>query len=397
MGRRGENIHKRQDGRWEARVLYAHTSTGKGQYRYLYGKTYAEAKEKRNALLAELAAPAPQPAADPEPIADGEGIRCRNLLEEWLQSIRNSVKESSLVNYSYLVESYIAPNLGDYEFSEITTEIVDAFLKKELESGRKDGKGGLSPKTVGDIRSVLLQAIEYARRKDYRCSIKGKIFSPKAPKKPIRVLSHIEQEKLEVVVYNSDVPEHLGILIALYCGLRIGEVCALQWGDLNLEDDTLFVSKTVMRIQDISEEAEAKTKVVITLPKTDAAVRTVPIPIFISKYLTEHKRGADAYVLTGTSEFMEPRRYLGRYKHYLKEAGLASLTFHTLRHTFATRCVEKGIDAKSLSEILGHSDVKTTLQLYVHPSMELKKSQVNLLGDFSIRGQNRGQERAKSL
>lgn len=156
MGRRGKNIHKHQDGRWEARVLYAHTSTGKGQYRYLYGKTYAEAKEKRNALLAELAAPAALPVADPEPVAVGAGIRCRNLLAEWLQSIRNSVKESSLVNYSYLVESYIAPALGDYKFSEITTEIVDVFLKKELESGRKDGKSGLSPKTVGDIRSALL-------------------------------------------------------------------------------------------------------------------------------------------------------------------------------------------------------------------------------------------------
>lgn len=397
MGRRGENIHKRQDGRWEARVLYAHTSTGKGQYRFFYGKTYAEVKEKRNAFLAELAALPPQPGTDAEPVPAGAGIRCRELLEEWLQSIRNSVKESSLVNYSYLVERYIAPDLGDCEFSEITTEIADAFLKKKLESGRKDGKGGLSPKTVGDIRSALLQAVEYARSKDYRCGIKGKVFSPKTPKKSIRVLSHTEQEKLEIAVCNSDNPEHLGILIALYCGLRIGEVCALQWRDLNPEDDTLFVSKTMMRIQDISEEADAKTKLVITLPKTDAAVRTVPIPAFLSEYLMEYKRSADAFVLTGTSEFMEPRRYLGRYKHFLKEAGLDSLTFHTLRHTFATRCVEKGMDAKSLSEILGHSNVKTTLQRYVHPSMELKKSQVNLLEAFFIRGQNRGQARAESL
>lgn len=397
MGRRGENIHKRQDGRWEARVLYAHTSTGKGQYRYLYGKTYAEAREKRNAMLAKLAAPTPQPVSDLKPVAVGTGIRCRDLLEEWLQSIRNSVKESSFVNYSYLVESYIAPDLGDYEFSEITTEIADAFLKKKLEAGRKDGKGGLSPKTVGDIRSALLQAVDYARSKDYPCGIKGKVFSPKAPKKPIRVLSHTEQSKLETVVYESDDPDHLGILIAMYCGLRIGEVCALQWRDLNLEDDTLFVSKTVMRIQDISEETDAKTKLVTTLPKTDAAVRTVPIPAFLSEYLMEHKKDADAYILTGTSELMEPRRYLGRYKRFLEKAGLDSLTFHTLRHTFATRCVEKGMDAKSLSEILGHSDVKTTLQRYVHPSMELKKSQINRLEEFSIRSQNRGQERAKSL
>ncbi len=397
MGRHGENIHKRRDGRWEARVLYAHTSAGKGQYRYLYGKTYAEAKEKRNAFLAELAAPSSQPVADPQTTAVGTGIRCRDLLEEWLQSIRNSVKESSLVNYSYLIEHYIAPALGDYEFSEITTEVADAFLKNKLESGRKDGKGGLSPKTVGDIRSVFLQVVEYARNKDFLCGIKGKIFSPRVPKKPIRVLSRNEQEKLEIAIYNSEAPEHLGILIAMYCGLRIGEICALQWGDFDLEEDMLFVSKTIMRIQDISGESDAKTKLIITLPKTDAAVRTVPIPAFLGKYLKKHMRSADSYILTGTSELMEPRRYLGRYKHFLKKACLDSLTFHTLRHTFATRCVEMGMDAKSLSEILRHSDVKTTLQRYVHPSMELKKSQVNLLEEFSVRSQNRGHKGAKSL
>ncbi|MCD7946092.1 MAG: site-specific integrase [Clostridiales bacterium] len=398
VGRRGENIHKRRDGRWEARVLYAHTSTGKGQYRYLYGKTYAEAKEKRNKLLAAMmAAPASRPGADSEPAAVRAGLRCCDLLEEWLRSIRSSVKESTLVNYSYLAERYIAPALGDCQLSALTTEMADAFLKQLLESGRKDGRGGLSPKTVGDIRSALLQAVEYAGSRGYPCGVKGRVFSPKAPKKPIRVLSHSEQEKLEIAVYRSDAPERLGILLALYCGLRIGEVCALQWGDLNLEDDTLFVSKTVMRIQNISKGADTRTRLVITLPKTDTAVRTVPIPAFLTGYLREYERGADTYVLTGTSEFMEPRRCLGRYKRFLNKAGLDPLTFHTLRHTFATRCVEKGMDAKSLSEILGHSDVKTTLQRYVHPSMELKKTQVNLLEDFSVRGQNRGRERAKSL
>lgn len=386
MGRRGENIHKRQDGRWEARVLYAHTSTGKGQYRYLYGKTYAEAKEKRNTLLAELVMPASCSLSSSEPGTAERNVQFRILLEEWLESIRDSVKESSFVNYSYLVKKYIEPDLGDYEFSEITTEIADSFLKKKLESGRRDGKGGLSPKTVADIRSALLQAVDYARNKDYLCNIKGKVFNPKTPKRPIRVLSHIEQKKLETAVYKSEDAEHLGILVAMYCGLRIGEVCALQWGDLNLEDCTMFVSKTVMRIQNLSEETEAKTKVVITPPKTDAAIRTVPMPAFLCRYLMENKKEADVYILTGTTDFMEPRCCLGRYKRYLEDAGIGSLTFHTLRHTFATRCVEKGMDVKSLSEILGHSDVRTTLQRYVHPSMELKKAQINLLEDFSIRG-----------
>ncbi|MCC8129081.1 MAG: site-specific integrase [Clostridiales bacterium] len=394
MGRRGENIHKRQDGRWEARVLYGHTAAGKGQYRYLCGKTYAEAREKRNLLLAELATSAPQPVQ--EGAAARKEVQFRQIAEEWLQSIRNSVKESSLVNYAYLVERYIAPGLGDLTCSEVTAEIVDAFLKKLLESGRRDGKGGLSSKTVGDIRSVLLQMVNYGKSRGYICNLGGRVFCPRTPKRAIRVLSRWEQDRLETALFRSDEPARLGVLVALYCGLRIGEVCALQWGDLNLEDDTLFVSKAVMRIQNLSEHADAKTKVVTTLPKTDAAVRTVPIPGFLSDYLRECRQDPDAYLLTGTAELMEPRRCLGRYKRFLDGAGLDPLTFHTLRHTFATRCVETGMDAKSLSEILGHSDVKTTLQRYVHPSMELKKTQVNLLEEFSVRGQNRGQSRPKS-
>lgn len=388
MGRRGENIFHRQDGRWEARFIWSYSSDGKAKYRYLYGKTYAEAKEKRNALLAELAKPASQPVVETAPLGVGNSVQFEDVLDEWLQSTRNSVKESSFVNYSYLVEHYIAPELGGYDLLHITNEVANTFLKEKLEHGRKDGSGGLSSKTVGDIRPVLLQAFDYASGKGYACNVKGRLFSPKASKKPIRVLSHSEQKQLETILFHSDDPVHLGVLIALYCGLRIGEVCTLQWGDLNLEDSILFVSKTVMRIQDRSAEAKAKTKIVITPPKTDASIRFVPIPTFLRDYLQEMKESNNIYILAGTTEFMEPRCCLGRYKRLLKMAGLDSLTFHTLRHTFATRCVEKGMDAKSLSEILGHSDVKTTLQRYVHPSMELKKSQVNLLEEFSIRSQN---------
>ncbi|MCD7820195.1 MAG: site-specific integrase [Lachnospiraceae bacterium] len=386
MGKRGENIRKRKDGRWEARIICSRTPDGKGQYRYLYGRTYTEVKNKRNDLLAGLEKMKPKQLSLPASCCGS--VPFSQLLEEWLYSIKDYVKESTFVHYLYLADSYIIPGFGNCKIADITTDGVDSFLKEILAAGRKDGKGGLAPKTVGGIRSLLLLVFDYAKSRDYPCNVSGKVYSPKKSAKPIRVLSNQEQRKLETVLFQSDDPARLGVLIALYCGLRNGEVCALKWGDLNMEDSTLSVSKTVMRIQDLSPLSPSKTRLVITTPKTDSSIRMVPIPSFLTDYLKNVQNNSNTYVLTNTTEFMEPRCCLNKYKRFLKMAGLDSLTFHTLRHTYATRCVESGMDAKSLSEILGHANVNTTLQRYVHPSMESKKSQANLLKEYSIQNQN---------
>ncbi len=257
------------------------------------------------------------------------------------------------------------------------------------------GKGGLSPKTVADIRSVLLQILLYAQRRQYPCAAQSHMFYPKNRQSATRIMTREEQAKLETVLFQCPDPLHLGILTALYAGLRIGEVCALQWGDISLESGTIRIHKTMLRIQDLTPDARRKTKVLIDCPKTESSNRVIPMPSFLMAFLKPHRMAKDVYLLTGKRAYMEPRICLEKYKRLLIRAGLDSFTFHTLRHTFATRCVENGFDAKSLSEILGHANVNTTLQRYVHPSITLKQEQMNCLENISILGQSCGQTAAQ--
>lgn len=394
MGRRGENIRKRKDGRWEARILWGRDAKGRAKYRSVYGKTYLETKEKRNRLLGDSSALLQERL---EQEKRTEKITFEQVMREWLSSRKDSVKASTFAHYANLLEKHILPELGTYEFSLLTGEILDQYLKEKLRKGRLDGKGGLSPKTVADIRSVLLLGIEYARKQQYPCNINTKIFYPRCRQKEIQVLGREEQEKLEQVLFKEQDPIALGVLIALYGGLRIGEICALQWGDIHFEKGTIQVSKTLIRVRNLGEEKEKKTRILIEQPKTESSNRTVPLPTFLLKFLGRWKQAKDRYILTGTKYYLEPRMCLEKYKRLLARAGLPSYTFHTLRHTFATRCVESGFDPKSLSEILGHANINTTLQRYVHPSIELKKAQMERLEKISVLGQDLGQPEEKKL
>ncbi|MCI5900277.1 MAG: site-specific integrase [Hominisplanchenecus sp.] len=390
MGRHGENIHKRKDGRWEARVIQSHDFSGKAKYRYFYGKTYLEAKKKKNQFLADR-----REISDRGKHGSEQRIRFGQVLFEWLSFRKGTIKESTYVNYLRLIEKHLNPELGNLYLSGITSEILERYLKNKLCNGRLDGKGGLSPKTVSDMRSVIRMVIEYANQQHYPCYTERDVYCPKSRQPNIRVLTRQEQEKLEDFLFQQQDPLCFGVLTALYGGLRIGEVCALKWGDFHFESGTLRINKTLIRIQDVTPNAVSKTKLLIETPKTDAANRVIPLPEFLMSYLQQFQKAPDCYLLTGTERYLEPRRCLMKYKQLLQRAGMEEITFHTLRHTFATRCVENGFDAKSLSEILGHANVNTTLQRYVHPSLEQKKEQMNMLGKISVYSQKNGQRSGK--
>lgn len=387
MGRHGENIRKRKDGRWEARAIASYDMNGKAKYRSFYGKTYLEAKEKKNRFLKDVFKP---------PIGKKGNLEKRNttmaqVMEEWLRLKKDDVKESTFVHYTKIMENHILPSLGNMYISSLTLEKINAFLKNKMYEGRIDGKGGLSAKTVMDIRSVLLLVLKYAHRQGYPCPVDlgSDIYSPKYYKPAIKVLTKQEQYKLERFLYGHPNPASLGVLTTLYSGLRIGEICALQWRDVHFESGTIEVSKTMLRIQNINTE-EGKTRILITRPKTENSHRLIPLPSFLIEILDASRQSTEIFLITGTKGYMEPRIYLEKYKKMLKQAGLNGYTFHALRHTFATRCVENGFDTKSLSEILGHANVNTTLQRYVHPSLEQKKEQMERLGKTSVWGQNKG-------
>lgn len=387
MGKHGENIRKRKDGRWEARMIVAYNPDGKAKYRSFYGKTYIEAKEKRNQYLRNHCC-----QSKDETMQYETKVTVQQIMQEWLMLKKYNIKESTFAHYTNLLENHIYPKLGQIPLSLLTAEKINDFLKEELRFGRIDGKGGLSSKTVSDIRSVLLLGLEYAREQQYPCCINTKIFAPRSCKPAKKVLSRLEQAKLEQFLYLHFDLTSLGILITLYSGLRIGELCALQWGDVHLDSGIISIDKTIIRIQNVDRNNgdQKKTRIIISHPKTESSIRFVPLPSFLMKFLEKYRQEKEVFLITGTTSYMEPRLYLNKYKRILKKAGLESYTFHTLRHTFATRCVENGFDTKSLSEILGHANVSTTMQNYVHPSLDLKREQMDRLTNVSIWGQNQG-------
>lgn len=315
-------------------------------------------------------------------------ILLNQVFQEWQDSRKGLVKESTYANYRNLIDTHLAPDIGSADLSSISIEMLDNYLKGKLCSGRLDGKGGLSPKTVYELRSILILTLEYAKRRGYSCSAAdNRLFCPKGRKPQIKVFTMVEQRRLEEYLFKEASPFSMSILITLYSGLRIGELCALKWGDIHLNNGIISISRIIIRIRDLSPDAPSKTKVIIDMPKTECSNRIIPLPDFIVEYLNRFRQGEDIYLLTGTEKFMEPRACLNRYKQVLAKAGLEDFTFHTLRHTFATRCVENGFDVKSLSEILGHANVNTTMQRYVHPSMELKRKEMNRLEKVCIYSQ----------
>lgn len=372
MPRTGENIYKRKDGRWEARYLKCKTVSGKACYGYVYGKTYREAKEKRlNAISQSLA------------INKREIPQCNDTFgdaaRKWLTVTEVQIKESSVVKYQYILEKHILPVFQDLCVSELTNERIQDFSIQLLSDGTEQGKG-LSSKTVSDILSVLRSILSYAGKQGKKIATDGSGVRIRRTQKPLRVLTRNEQNVLSsYLVKNSD-QKNTGILLCLYSGIRVGELCALRWEDISLVEHTIYIHKTMQRIQN-REPTVAKTKVIVDEPKSSSSNRLIPIPQEIVAILKTIpcKSG---YFLTGTERMIEPRVMQNRFKQILATCHIEHANFHALRHTFATRCIELDFDPKSLSEILGHANVSVTMNLYVHPSMELKRNHMQRLSDL---------------
>lgn len=387
MGRRGENIRKRKDGRWEARMLTGYDNTRKAKYHSIYGKTYSEVKYKKELWMERNIA---GKIANSPTYNSKLKITFEQICLEWLEAKRQTVKESSHARYMHIVKKHLLPELGTYYFSSITANMLNQFLLKKLQGNSELPESGLSPKTVSDIRAIIVQIVGYAEERRYPTAVTEKIFFPKICSPEIQILNKNEQQALETYAFQAQEPFSAGILLALYGGLRIGEICSLKWNDIQPESGIVRVDKTLLRIQN-AEPDSSKTKLLIDKPKTSHSIRLIPLPGFVIEHLETLRKRSDCYVITGTDSFIEPRTCLDKYKKILKKIGLNNYSFHTLRHTFATRCIETGFDIKSLSEILGHANINITLQRYVHPSMELKRQQMERLEVFSIRGQISGQ------
>lgn len=389
MARRGENIYKRKDGRWEGRYAKDHIG-GKVRYGYIYARTYKEVKARLSKVLKTIDEPEGKSlyidSEYPEKLSS-ESFSA--LAEEWFTLLEAQLKESSIVKYTNILNSYLLPVFRQKQIVDITRDDIIEFSKILLAEGGVK-KEGLSPKTVSDIISVIKSIIEYASKVKGYSVIDVRGIYVKQAQRPLRVLSSMEQQVLEQYLYADLTLCNLGILLCLYTGLRVGEICALKWGDISFDEQYLYVQRTMQRIQKTNMddgENGNKTMILISVPKSDSSIRKVPIPDKIFQLITEFKNSPDANFLTGTAySYIEPRTMQNRFKKVIKDCNLYKVNFHALRHTFATRCIELGFDVKSLSEILGHANVNITLNCYVHPSMELKQRNMNMLSNlFSVR------------
>lgn len=376
MSRRGENIYKRKDGRWEGRYIKCHIN-GKAQYGYIYAKTYKEAKERLNQ------AQKLNMNTDTEitkSVKIQSEITFYEISTQWLKMKAATIKHSSYIRYLNLLNTYLYPQYRDTLIEDISPASIDSYINMLLTRG-KINKTGLSPKTVQCIISLLKSIIDYAYRMNLISPISISYISIKQEQKPMRILSITDQNALTVYIYEHLSPSNIGILLCLYTGMRIGEICALKWSDILWEEHCILIERTLQRLQN-NNNTTTKTSIIISAPKSFCSIRKVPLPDELYNLLLEYRQNDEAFILTGTISYIEPRTMQNRYKSILKQCNIQDLNFHSLRHTFATRCIELGFDVKSLSEILGHANVNITLNRYVHPSIEQKQRNMNLLADL---------------
>lgn len=372
MPKVGKHIYKRKDGRWEGRYVTGHVN-GRAKYGSVYGSSCKEVREKLDK--------AKQDAARKQiPV-----IRAGNVSEIsscWLAEASVDLKESSIVKYQNILRCYILPVFGDSELSDITNERLIAFVN-DLRTTGGVKKCGLAPSTVSEVVTTMNSLRLYALKRDFTVLFSTECVSVKQSKQDIRVFSVSEERILITYLRENMNLTTLGILICLYTGIRIGELCALKWDEINLEEKTMRIGRTMQRLR--VEGKEHKTEVKILEPKSKHSIRTIPLPDVLVGMLSGNSRKG-AFVLTGSdTKFVEPRVMQNRFKRILKKCDIEDANFHATRHTFATRCVELGFDIKSLSEILGHASVSITMNKYVHPTMELKAENMNkftgLFGD----------------
>ncbi len=383
MPRRGENIYKRKDGRWEARYIKGHTNR-KAKYGYIYARTYKEVKEKLCKISGTVGEFKEQ-STDISAIKKQCKASFKEVALEWIETIKPQLKKSSIVKYTNVLSTYLFPYFGESTIEDITKEDIANYSNTLLFSGGQKGNG-LSPGTVNSVISVLKGIFGYASQHEKLLVADIGRFSVKQPQKLMHILSLTEQQKLDSFLNENLTPVNLGILLCMYTGIRIGEICALKWEDISFDEQCLNINKTMQRIQN-KENNQKKTSILVSGPKSESSVRKIPLPDKIFKLLVSARCPGNTYFLTGKENtFIEPRTLQNRFKSVIKLCNIKDINFHALRHTFATRCIELGFDVKSLSEILGHASVNITMNRYVHPSMELKQKNMNMLpGLFAVR------------
>jgi integrase len=347
------NIYPRKDGRFEGRYANGENAHGKTKYGSVYGKTYAETKRKLEEAKAKT--------TSPKPIIDTPSMTIIAAVGEHISAGEHRLKPSTQAVYRQQLDNHIAPYFGTMLCDSLTDKHAQEFVNKLMRSG-------LSVNTVQSVFGLLKAAV----------GLDLLVKFPKISKTKVEFLSPDEQKRVEKSAKASGETDYIAVMLCLYTGLRIGEACGLFWSDICLDSGFLQVERTLQRIR--IENGDKKTAVVFLLPKSATSERTIPLPDFLIKLLRNFKKkSATESVLAYNGKHIEPRTLQNRYKKILEAARVRNMSWHSTRHTFSVRMLERGADIKTLSELLGHASPVVTLNVYSHTSVERKRSCINAL------------------
>ncbi|MDR0643876.1 MAG: site-specific integrase [Treponema sp.] len=370
--KKGLNIYKRKDGRYEGRYRIADETTGKSKYRSIYGKTFSEVRDR----LIEIKSRLNQRRVH---VGVPSLLTLKDVSNLWMESLTSSIKQSSFWNYKRKLDNHVLPELGGHKYTDLSVGKLENFVLKKLLCGRLSDNTTLSTGYVGDIVVMLKSIGKFAAKQYGFINVMSFITQPKVRKNDIVLLSQTETARLdrEIKIGFKEDSTKLGVFLSLYTGIRLGELCALKWNDIDLDKRIIRVRSTLQRIRraDSRETASFKktplTELVLTTAKTESSNRDIPIPnVLFSSLLASYSSG---FVLSGRPHPVEPRLLQCRFKGFLKSLKLPPIRFHALRHMFATNFLhQRNSDYKTLSEIMGHSNVSTTMRRYVHSSNERK-------------------------
>ena len=354
MAKLGRGIYYRTiDNRYMGKCHAGRDENNSIIYAYVYANSYNEVCKKLEAKRIE--------------VAHQRNIRVYKdgSLGEWIfhyiSTLRGSkVKQSTIATYYAQSTNHIMPVLGHLKLCSLTTEQVQNFVETLINKE-------LSPATIKNIyglfRMVMTKA-EYKNMLHVNPCTKDVCLPPLAPKQSIP----LTREQQFILEKTNDI----SVILSLFTGIRLGELCALRIENVNLEKGTIYIDSTVQRVNTFKQDR--KTGIMITTPKSKNSVRVIPLPNCLIKLLERHIKADSGYFLTNSEKIVEPRTLQNRFKRLLSECGMPVVNFHLLRHTFATRCLESGMDIKTLSEVLGHANASITMNIYCHSCYEHKKA-----------------------
>lgn len=312
-------------------------------------------------------------------IVMNENVMLEQTAEEWLASVRERVAGSTYVQYHMVTKKYILPAIGSRMCRALRGQDITAFLE-ECQTKPSYRGDFLSPSTVGNIRTVLRMILQYGTDRGYIPAFQVRYRIAGSRSIQGRCLSTKDARRMEAYLSGTDNVREYGLTLCLDMGLRLGELCALQWEDIDLENGILHIRKTVKKDETKDTDGNPKYQWIIGVPKSQKSYRDIPIPVPIEKRLKEfHSSVTDesCYFLNGRKDrFVLPRSYQASFRGYLKKMGIGDINIHALRHSFATRCLAKS-DARTVSELLGHSSPSVTMNIYIHSTMETKRKAVN--------------------